>query len=229
MNDEVILALIGVFAGIGRVLWVRAKTRLAEAEKHRKDAEAQAEVTVSAAKAEAQRSILAAEGRIKEVADQHSLMQQMLNEMSETRRQADVKDAKHGAVLSELLVASRESTETLKHHHQRLQRVEDGTRRIETDIGEGMRLLGTLEQSVAELPGQVGDSVNPIVESVAGVVARIDRFIDGLEGAKKQLLQDLIAAIQGIRIDTVRETTTATETLTVQTNSIKDEPAHETL
>jgi hypothetical protein len=158
-------------------------------------ARAEAQAAVIQAQSFATERIVAAEGEVRNIADTHRIMMQMITLMSESGKRADEKDARTQAAMTQLLDASRESTDTLKG-------LVRGLDSVKTNLGENVQALTLMNQVVAALPTQLVAQTNPLTEAIKDMVRRVDTLIDGLDAAKAQLLADLVAAIHDVLTQT---------------------------
>lgn len=149
----------------------------------------EAEARTKDLEAKAHERVLAAEGEIRSMADNTALLTRLVDHLSESSKRTSHDAEQHREGLTRLIQASVESTDTLKTLV-----VDMGS--VKTNLGEHSIVLEAVRQIVAGLPTQLDDKTNPLIEVIKLLVMRINTVLDGLDGAKKQLAVDLIAAIR---------------------------------
>lgn len=166
----------------------------AQADLERTKAEAQ--VAIIKAQEQSQARVIAAEGEIRSIADQHALMSNLLKLLSDSARRDAEKDERTQKVLSQLLDASRESLEALRLNNQQFTV-------LQTDIGEVNRVITLVSQAVAGLPTQLDQ--RPMVDGLKELTQRIDLMIVGLPAAQQALVREFVTAIRNIKSEAVEE------------------------
>jgi hypothetical protein len=194
---------------VGFILWRSRTNLMRKLEQQQADndkTKADAQAAVIKAQAQAQERVLAAEADIRNISEQHAVMKQLLQLLTDSGRRADEKDARDRAVLTQLLDTMRESTDTLKLHNVHMLNLLGDMNAVKTNLGESIRVLTLVEQVVSALPTQFDSRTNPIIESVSLMLKRLDELIDRLPNAQQQLIRDIIEAIRDVQSEAVRET-----------------------